>query len=765
MKPQRYLFDKTFQSKRVTMKRLIYVGMILIVLSIDIRAGSAQEYSAATKRLLMKTERLLEESERLNKPLEIPQRLSRQFHIRYLNGEPCVSGFMRVNSDLHESDLLSIGVSVRRKIGDIWSMTIPLHSLGKLKDLKGIERIAVDTPIRKRLDLAGADVKLLHVHQGIGLSQTYAGTDVVVGILDGGFDYTHPAFRDGGGVSRIRAVWDQVDESGTPPAGFSSGSEYTDNETIQNKAHDVAGTEGSHGSHVGGISGGRGADVNGLYTGMAPDADLVLVSLGWGATDIWDGIEYIFNYATRQDKPAVVNMSLGEHIGPHDGTSLTDQVFDRLAGSGKILVGAAGNEADSELHISHHFSGDTIATGPYMFYDEDEDAEFALIEIWGSPNTHMSIAGGLFDTATGTFVAQSAFYASDGSEYEEVSFYNGIDGEAGFIVAAVAKNTDNQSPNIQLELLNTTSLAMVLFITSANSTVHLWHVYEVPFQDLGYPALFQAGDSESTIGEIGGTGKSVISVGAYTTKNSYTDINGQQQQIADYREIGELATFSSRGPTRDGRVKPDITAPGNVVVAPISSFDTETAQMEEIIVALVSNNWPYAAFEGTSMSTPVVTGIVALMLEANPDLTKDQIMDILKQTTREDDDTGDIPDTGSHLWGFGKIDAQAAVMATEEYTGISSNGQNIPRHFSLEDNYPNPFNPTTTIQYRLPRTTAVHISIYNMKGQRITTLVDGEIEAGYHKVIWEARDVSSGVYFYRISADEYSAVGKCLLIK
>ena len=140
-------------------------------------------------------------------------------------------------------------------------------------------------------------------------------------------------------------------------------------------------------------------------------------------------------------------------------------------------------------------------------------------------------------------------------------------------------------------------------------------------------------------------------------------------------------------------------------------------------------------------------------------------MDILKQTAREDDDTGDIPDTGSHLWGFGKIDAQAAVMATEEYTGISSNGQNIPRHFSLEDNYPNPFNPTTTIQYRLPRTTAVHISIYNMKGQRITTLVDGEIEAGYHKVIWEARDVSSGVYFYRISADEYSAVGKCLLIK
>jgi len=167
------------------MKRLITIDMTLIVLVMTIQTGSAQDYSAATKRLLIKTEKLLEESERLNKPLEIPQRLSRQFHIRYLNGEPCVGGGIRVNPDLNEPDLYSLGIRIRRKIGDIWSAIIPLRSLGRLKDLTGLKQIEVDTPIRKRLDLAGTDVKSLQVHQGIGLSQTYAGTDVVVVGLNG----------------------------------------------------------------------------------------------------------------------------------------------------------------------------------------------------------------------------------------------------------------------------------------------------------------------------------------------------------------------------------------------------------------------------------------------------------------------------------------------------------------------------------------------------------------------------------------------------
>jgi len=747
------------------MKKPILFVISIVVLGVMFEDSYAQDFSAFTKRLKGKAEVLQKTTEKLSTPLRVPKRFYRQFPIRTFNGEACIDALIKVNVSADESALISRNISIHNRMGNIWSITIPLRSLATFDDIPGVDRVEIDTHIHKRLDLAGIDVKSLKVHQGIGLSQSYMGEDVVVGIIDGGFDYTHPAFQDEFGNSRIMTVWDQTDESGSPQDGYSYGSEYSGSTTIQNKGHDMEGTEGSHGSHVAGISAGRATTTVPQYTGMAPDADLVLVSLGWGSTGIWDGVEYIFEYAESQNKPAVVNMSLGEHIGPHDGSSLTDQVFDRLAGSGKILVGAAGNEADSQLHISHDLQGDSLATSPEMLYDEYEDAEFATIEIWGSPNSAFSVAGGLFDTGSGTFLARSDFYASDGSEYEEVRFFDGIGGEAGFTLAADARNSENQCPNIQIEFMTTTGHAMVLFVTSVNSTVHLWHVDEAPFNDLGYPALFQAGDAESTVGEIGGTGKSVISVGAYTTKNQYTDIDENQHLISDYKALGELASFSSHGPTRDGRVKPDICAPGNVVVAPISSFDTETVQTTEIIVARIQNKWPYAAFEGTSMSAPVVTGIVALMLEADPDLTKEDIVDILKQTAREDDFTGDIPDTGSHLWGFGKIDALEAVKAAENYLGVSSDRASLPTRFALGQNYPNPFNHKTTITYQLPKAARVSISIYTLQGRLVKILVDDQAKPGTHRIVWDAQGVSSGIYLYTFVAGEYSDVGKCLLLK
>ncbi|RLC45028.1 MAG: hypothetical protein DRH57_08710, partial [Candidatus Cloacimonadota bacterium] len=95
---------------------------------------------------------------------------------------------------------------------------------------------------------------------------------------------------------------------------------------------------------------------------------------------------------------------------------------------------------------------------------------------------------------------------------------------------------------------------------------------------------------------------------------------------------------------------------------------------------------------------------------------------------------------------------------------------NIPTVYKLSQNYPNPFNPETVIAYQLPEGTAVEISIYNILGQKIKTLVKGRIEAGYHKVIWNGKDaenrhVSSGIYFYKISTDKFNETKKMLLMK
>lgn len=101
---------------------------------------------------------------------------------------------------------------------------------------------------------------------------------------------------------------------------------------------------------------------------------------------------------------------------------------------------------------------------------------------------------------------------------------------------------------------------------------------------------------------------------------------------------------------------------------------------------------------------------------------------------------------------------------------LSLGGGSVPTTYALAQNYPNPFNPSTEISFGLPQASAVELAIYNVLGQNVRTLVNGKMEAGSHTVTWDGRDgsgsqVSSGVYFYRITANNYSATKKMLLLK
>jgi len=101
----------------------------------------------------------------------------------------------------------------------------------------------------------------------------------------------------------------------------------------------------------------------------------------------------------------------------------------------------------------------------------------------------------------------------------------------------------------------------------------------------------------------------------------------------------------------------------------------------------------------------------------------------------------------------------------ESSIGVEDNLQDIPAFFKLSQNYPNPFNPVTTISYQLPKSEFVNMSIYNVAGQLVETLLNGHKNAGYHSVLWNASGVSSGLYFYRIEAGEYTETKKCLILK
>ena len=122
----------------------------------------------------------------------------------------------------------------------------------------------------------------------------------------------------------------------------------------------------------------------------------------------------------------------------------------------------------------------------------------------------------------------------------------------------------------------------------------------------------------------------------------------------------------------------------------------------------------------------------------------------------------DISVSSIHIW----------IIVVDEnlnsYTPIINSvakGGLIPTEFALSQNYPNPFNPTTSISFSLPEASDVRLEIFNIQGQKVTTLVNKQLEAGNHSINWDGRDAASGVYFYRIDAGSFTETKKMLLLK
>ena len=139
---------------------------------------------------------------------------------------------------------------------------------------------------------------------------------------------------------------------------------------------------------------------------------MILVQLGGGQSDIIDGIQYIFDYAASENKPAVINMSLGTHIGPHDGTSRQDQAFDALSGPGRILVGAAGTRVI--LHyIPLTYLKTTQSRPSFILRNEIPNYGYGHIDIWGEPNSEITAAVNVFDS-DGFYIAYTRITIQQG---------------------------------------------------------------------------------------------------------------------------------------------------------------------------------------------------------------------------------------------------------------------------------------------------------------------------------------------------------------
>ncbi|MBP3763154.1 MAG: S8 family serine peptidase [Bacteroidales bacterium] len=595
--------------------------------------------------------------------------LARRYNLVSTAHGPAVNAYVQLASGTDASLLKAYGVEVKRTLGGMHTVLVPIDRFVALATSGVCSTIDIGVTVRPTMDLARTATGVNALYAGTGYSQRYDGSGVVVGIIDAGFEYAHTAFYDSTGTTlRVKRVWNQRTSSGTAPSGYNYGAEYTTASAIIAAQTDA--TDETHGTHVAGIAAGCGGSnaTAKVYRGVAPAADIVLVATTMTDAGVFDGIQYIMDYAQSVNKPCVINMSLGSHAGPHDGTSEFDRYCDTLlAGTqGVVLVGAAGNEGDSRLHLQKTFTAtDTLLYSILDFGGSNYGS--TIIDIWGEPGKNYMAGLSIIDTSDGTFAASSYFYLSNANSYDSDT----LAGAVAFMVYQSGTDPYNNRQNISFSidadaLQNYSSVYRVILVVKSTEaqTLHAWTTNDgTSFINCNFTAV-TPGNTDYTVGELGGSGNSMLSVGSYVTRNEWTAANSYHYTIN--HTVGALSEFSSHGPTLDGRTKPDVIAPGEYIVAPVNRFNTAYYNgtpfgFASTTIGGVTEH--YAAMQGTSMASPFVTGVVALWLQHDPTLSHTAVKALAHSTALSDSHTGSIPASGSNLYGWGKINAAGAIQS------------------------------------------------------------------------------------------------------
>ena len=594
-----------------------------------------------------------------------------------------VSALVRYNDALDLTTLERKGAVIngdRTPSTHILSINIPIDSLAALEHINGIEFVRISNRASLHFDTARKMTGINDLHQRTTPDGTpYKGEGVVIGIVDIGLEYAHPAFLNADGSLRIKRVWNQ-NRDGKAPQGYSYGAEYTTEAELRAAVYDTA--EQYHASHVLNIAAGSESS---LYYGGAPQAELVFVSTDMEDTHLTDAVKYIFDYADTQGKPCVINLSLGDHVGPHDGTSLIDRLLDSYAGPGHILVGSAGNEGTYNMHVSKLFAEGDTCLRTLLGYASSTADKTSYIDIWGNDDADLRVRVAVVDVFKGKIIAESKTFTCD--DPLGYAIFNSETGADCLFTITPMRFSENGRPEIFIESeVTTLSDARKLAIIiegNPGDEVHAWNVLGNNFVS-GSLRGFTDGDNSCTVGEVGGTARNIISVGSYNSRSSYHPWWADPGMVVDYSSlidmpIGKTSSFSSLGPTADGRIKPDVMAPGMLVISAVSKHwcNFEASITADRVQNDAGEYFYYDIDAGTSMSSPCVAGIVATWLQARPQMTPDEVREVIRVTAKHDINT---PRQPNNTTGYGKINASEGlteVLRLNDLDGIDCLGSTI----------------------------------------------------------------------------------------
>ncbi len=782
-------------------------------------------------------------------PDRLDAKLSPALRVQTLTNEPGILPHGRSLSKSSETSLLDLLVLtdgstniadrdfvVNSRVGNAYTATVPRTRLGELAATPGVLYIE-SAGLEQAATYSGAQLmNVVDVHQGVIANTPFTGRGVLVAIYDSGIDWSSPLFREPGDStrSRIAAIWDQTMTHPDMPApsGFSYGTEVIQPDigmmlSDPSGAAAIAIDRTLHGTGVASIAAGS---IGGI--GVAPEASIVVIKGGDGAFSearIIDALRYVDELAERMGMPVVVNLSLGNHRGPHDGSRLYEKAIDAFsARPGRIVVVSAGNEGGKWIHAETRFEaqGDSTVIPfsiPAYIPNAGDSNDNMTMEIWfdaddslevtlRTPSGHelVSTTGGALavsNTTEGCLLIDNAAYGPSPMHGKNLAY----------IYASDFRDWLPASGTWQLRIRNLRD--------QATGTVHGWIVESSP---KSFDAAFVGSHPAVTASALvrsPGNARSAITVGS---------IDMSPEAVTG-------SWFSSPGPSAGGLLKPDVAAPGNAVLT------------------LPSRAQDHGLRSGTSYAAPHITGLIALILQSRPGATTEDIRELLR--------TGSATSTWSSVAGYGIPDGLEVMMAAagQEYlapelihASLIRDADGVqslrwrPRHSSmvqrytvdrkvsgqasassqqiasfpsttptasgqlscripavpsagaamslfvtetdslgrskefgeihvtsttavLDDDtpildntmstYPNPFNSMTTIGFTLRHPQKVRLDVFDILGRLIVTLMDSHLEGGRHTVPFEAGSLAAGVYVVRLTGPAANRITRINLSK
>ena len=695
------------------MRRLQLPGGAVLVLSVSLVLLSGSSANAVGPRVA-RLDPYLRRAAILAHQLDTPSTRARAMaHLRQLDHtvalEPDATppaAVVRVAGHPSRNALSAIGAELVSHGAASRLVRVPLRALERLSALSGVRFVEAQARVRPRLDISVPLTGAQALHES---DPTVTGAGVVYGSIDDGIDIRHPTFRNPDGTTRVEAFWDVCDESGDPPPGFEDfgGTLYTAediNAELEGRNRFPHVDFGGHGTMTGGIGAGNGA--GGEYVGMAPEAAIVVVAIfgldamgtcensnvandfGGGSSVVSEGARFIEWWAG--DRPFVVNMSIGDHVGPHDGSSLLDRDLEEIATSapGRALVAAAGNEAEGGVHAG------VLLPADGQVFGIDAAGQFGYdgsVEIWYPADAQVEVRVRQGETC-GRPVDKGEDWLADA--YYVDNARDGVDARNGDNAALVEMYGDIQ-PAGDEELCTTAcdaftqrcggdpfGAAGACFARCVSAwdaervdcvenyvprrgngcnstfyrclavsfTVELRAVGDEPVRvDLygaGFATAIDAPGPDMTIGEPASS-HGTIATAAFVHRG------GQLAQGS----LGDLTDYSSHGPLRDGRSKPEIAAPAELVTSAMADG------YDPFGVTTSDDGLWMTLSGGTSAASPHAAGAVALLLQEHPEATLEAIHEALGRGADADSHTDTPPNDG---WGWGKLRVDRALTALQD---------------------------------------------------------------------------------------------------